>query len=179
MAVTWVTADHHFGHGGKDGKHGVIEYCSRPFADVWKMDEALVDAWNSVVSKGDTVYHLGDLTLGKDADILWRLRGDIHILAYPWHHDAKWLKVAAKYPITLEPPIIVLKHEPPITLSHFPMVSWLASHHGSWHLFGHTHDRYRPDSLSMDVGVDAAYRLFGEYRPFAMEEVEEIMKGRT
>jgi hypothetical protein len=27
----------------------------------------------------------------------------------------------------------------------------------------------------MDVGVDVAYRMFGEYRPFSLEEIINIM----
>ena len=183
MAVTWFSADQHFGHAN------VIGFCDRPFANVWEMDKALISAWNSVVGDSDTVYHLGDFSLSGNlnqvADWFWELNGKIHLLTYPWHHDGRWMRRLGKtfFPphdkVKFDAPIVVLEHDPAITLCHYPMASWEKSHYNSWHLFGHTHDRYRPDNLSMDVGVDAAYRLFGEYRPFAMEEVEEIMKGRA
>ena len=31
---------------------------------------------------------------------------------------------------------------------------------------------------SMDIGVDNAYRLFGEYRPFSLDEIKKIMDDR-
>jgi hypothetical protein len=31
---------------------------------------------------------------------------------------------------------------------------------------------------SMDVGVDAAYKRFGEYRPFSLDEVLKIMENK-
>jgi hypothetical protein len=30
----------------------------------------------------------------------------------------------------------------------------------------------------MDIGVDVAYRLFGEYRPFSEDEIIQIMEGK-
>jgi calcineurin-like phosphoesterase family protein len=53
----FFTADHHFGHANilKHQPH-------RRFQDVEKMDEAIVDAWNSVVTNDDEVYCLGDMS---------------------------------------------------------------------------------------------------------------------
>jgi hypothetical protein len=52
-------------------------------------------------------------------------------------------------------------------------------------LYGHAHgsaeewmDFYMPGRLSMDVGVDNAYRVLGEYRPFSFPEISSIMKSR-
>ena len=43
-----------------------------------------------------------------------------------------------------------------IVLCHYALRVWNRSHHGSWHLYGHSHGRLpeSPTSLSMDVGVD-------------------------
>jgi len=35
-----------------------------------------------------------------------------------------------------------------------------------------------PGRFSMDVGVDAAFQLFGEYRPFSLDEIENVMSKR-
>ena len=53
----WVTSDHHFGHSN------IIKFCKRPFESADDMDQAMIDAWNSVVSPHDVVFHLGDFTL--------------------------------------------------------------------------------------------------------------------
>lgn len=68
----FYVADTHFGH------EAIIGHCSRPFSSVSQMDDAMVDAWNSVVSNQDLVYHLGDFSVPDifyAADIFDRLNG--------------------------------------------------------------------------------------------------------
>lgn len=56
--MIYFTSDPHYGHAN------VIRYCARPFRDVQEMNEALINNWNSVVTQDDTVYVLGDFSLG-------------------------------------------------------------------------------------------------------------------
>lgn len=75
-----------------------------------------------------------------------------------------------------------------ITLCHYAMRVWDKSHKGAVMLYGHSHDsldcnRETGDldeyGLSMDVGMDAAYRLYGEYRPFHIDDIARIMSMRA
>lgn len=47
--------------------------------------------------------------------------------------------------------------------------------------YGHCHsnmeDKYNRGK-QMDVGVDNAYKLLGEYRPFSFEEARDMVKDR-
>lgn len=67
-------------------------------------------------------------------------------------------------------------------LSHYAHRVWNHSHKGVIHLYGHSHDSLDRDGVfngkSMDVGVDSAFRILGEYRPFSLEEVKRIMNKR-
>lgn len=63
-------------------------------------------------------------------------------------------------------------------LMHFPITIWNKAHHDRVHLYGHVHGGYTAMNRSMDVGIDNAKRLLGEYRPFSEEEVSKYMKGR-
>lgn len=64
--------------------------------------------------------------------------------------------------------------------SHYSHRVWDKHHKGRFHIYGHSHTslEYEEYGRSMDVGVDNAYRLFGEYRPFHIREVFSMLKGR-
>lgn len=64
-------------------------------------------------------------------------------------------------------------------LSHFAHRVWDKSHHGVIHLYGHSHATIDDEwGKSMDVGIDAAYKRYGAYRPFHINEILEIMNKR-
>lgn len=95
MRDIWVTSDTHFRHANilkfTDSTTGALV---RPqFADVDAMDEHMIEQWNSVVKKGDIVYHLGDVVIG---DKEWfkknwpRLNGSKRLIVGN-HDDIKFL----------------------------------------------------------------------------------------
>jgi len=54
----FVISDHHFYH------ENIIRYCNRQFKNLREMHYVMIENWNSVVSKDDTVLHLGDFSFG-------------------------------------------------------------------------------------------------------------------
>lgn len=66
-----------------------------------------------------------------------------------------------------------------IVLSHYGHRVWHGSHKGWIHLYGHSHGSLPPYGKSIDVGVDSAKRILGEYRPFYLSEIVNIMKDRS
>lgn len=57
----FFTSDHHLGHVN------ILKYQpNRAYLDIEQMNEALVTAWNSVVTEQDTVYCLGDMSYKAD-----------------------------------------------------------------------------------------------------------------
>ena len=149
------------------------------------MTDWIVDNWNSVVKKGDIVYHLGDLTFrGSDyfhdlVDILERLNGDIVLI--PGNHDKEQLqkRLVAHYKgnqkLTVAPPILETKVQGVrVVLCHYSMRTWNQSHRGSIQLFGHSHGSLEVAGKSMDVGIDA--NPF--HRPFSEDEVIELMSKK-
>lgn len=185
--MIYLTADQHFKH------NNVRDYCNRDFSTTEEMDDALISAWNKVVKIDDLVYHLGDFTLsGKSGALHYfmRLNGSIHVLGNPWHHDKRWLGgeyySAGGYIVHIESPIVVLENVDqieergvPAVLCHYPFSRWERRHYGSYHFFGHSHGKYNPGGRSLDVGVDSAFTLTGEYRPLSLEEAIEFAKGNT
>jgi len=68
-----------------------------------------------------------------------------------------------------------------IVFSHYPFVSWYHSTKGVWNLSGHEHAQMEEKyyyNKSMDVGIDAAFKMFGEYRPFSFIEIEELLEKK-
>ena len=75
----------HFGHAN------IIKLANRPFSSVQEMDEVMIERWNSVVKKNDTVYHLGDFAFrGAPANnYKKKLSGNI-ICLQGNHDDQNW-----------------------------------------------------------------------------------------
>lgn len=77
MAKTWVYSDPHFGHQNicKFTNHDGSKL--RPWDDVDKMDEELIEWYNELVSEEDRVYVLGDVafTAARLRDAVSRLKG--------------------------------------------------------------------------------------------------------
>jgi calcineurin-like phosphoesterase family protein len=180
----FVTSDQHFKHTN------VLKLCNRDFKTIEEHDESLIKAWNEVVKKGDIVYHLGDLTLGNNArDLFSRLNGKIGVLNNYWHHDKRWIvdflsELSATGDMVyllhsicvLEKVVQVGEYKLPVILCHYPFETWDRKHYGSIHLHGHSHGTMRPMNNRYDVGVDVAFKKFGVYRPFYLEEAIELAK---
>ena len=59
-----------------------------------------------------------------------------------------------------------------IVLCHYAMKIWNKSHHGVWHLYGHSHGTLPDDpySMSFDVGVDCH-----DFKPLGFDDIKKIM----
>ena len=62
-----------------------------------------------------------------------------------------------------------------VYMSHFPCEG-VRYDKRSFHIHGHVHGTYAKSSSRLDVGIDNAFKLYGEYRPFTWEEVKQILK---
>lgn len=157
----FFTSDTHYGH------RSILTYTARPYASVDEMDAVFVDNWNKTVLPSDIVWHLGDFALchpRHTVEIAKSLKGHKHIVwgnhdkatrkdkdflaCWESHHDL----VTVKVPDQDHPHKIQL-----IVACHYALRIWDRSHHGAWHLYGHSHGSLPddPHSYSLDIGVDA------------------------
>lgn len=171
----WFTADTHFGHAN------IIKYCSRPFKDSVEMNEAIIENWNKVVQSHDLVYHLGDFCFGKGVtgDSMFnsyrnRLKGLIVFIK--GNHDHLAWRNRSKFYAAHDSYYETEVNGKEITLCHYAMRVWNKSHHGAWHLYGHSHGSLPddPNSLSFDCGVDCF-----NYRPINFDEVAQVMAKKN
>lgn len=161
MQRFWFTADLHFDHDN------IRIHCNRPFKNLDEMHSTIIKNWNSVVSKKDIVYILGDFAYSKHSHWLMRLNGKKILIK--GNHDDMSLKDYRNF--TEVTPLKDIKiNGNKITLCHYPMMSWNCSHFGAWHLYGHVHGRVKHKSLAMDVGIDTH-----DFYPYSYEEISEMM----
>jgi calcineurin-like phosphoesterase family protein len=166
----FFTSDTHFYHAR------VIDYCNRPFKDVYKMNEHMIKVWNKTVKPFDIVYHLGDFSMGKKAhkEVVPRLNGTKILISgnhCPTHVSHKnHLKIQQKYidygwaeiyPHTKE---LILKNGLKVLMSHLPYakegfdqryLNFRPEDKGQVLLHGHLHGRYIKDGNQIDLGWDA------------------------
>ena len=200
MGQTFFTSDTHFGHGNiikycnrpflTEQEQEMIAKDDRARISkesINKMNSVIIDGINSVVGPDDTLYHLGDfMFVGNNMDegikigqsILDRIACKDIIFIFGNHDNKQLLRRLFKRCYDLhEININGIK----ITLCHYAMVVWNCSHRGAWQLYGHSHNTIEEmmngffgiDRRSMDVGVDNAYRILGEYRPFSFDEIRK------
>lgn len=176
MAYFW-TADTHFGHAN------IMKYCDRKFNSVHDMNVELTRAWNNTVSKDDTIYFLGDLCLNKKKIVQHLLNLNGRLIYIPGNHDSQAEKIirAAEKELGIPlaekiTPLLSTKIDGyHITMCHYAMRVWNKSHYGTIQLYGHSHAGLPPEGRQLDVGVDNAFKLLGEYRPFSLEEVLQFV----
>jgi len=177
-----MTSDEHFGH------ENILKYCNRPFNSVAEMNHEMIERNNSVVTDNDIVIHCGDFTLNKEQyalDIIEQLKGN-HIFLTgshdKWMKKFDWNSFVTSFDgkflndgITFIPRVsrggYVFEQNIDgtyIVACHYAMRVWPRSHHGSIHVYGHSHGNLPSLGKSMDVGVDC-----NNFYPISLKQVIE------
>ena len=191
----YITSDCHYHHSN------ILKYCNRPFKDIHEMNEELIKQHNKLVRPDDIVYNLGDFTFQSvkgAVEILKRLNGrhrfvcgnhDSWLFNNKYHNNDAFRSIqdellrqgSQKEKIEWIKDYEEFRFDGTLfCLMHFPLFTWHHSYKGSINLYGHCHATIEDQikGRQMDVGVDNAYRLFGEYRPFKLEETRDILLKR-
>jgi calcineurin-like phosphoesterase family protein len=177
LSNTFFCSDTHFGHSR------IIKYSNRPYTDVEEMNEKMRAEWNALVKPGDNVYHLGDfafMPFEKLHKYTWSLNGNIHLIK--GNHDKEIDRNQRE--LLKQGKFVTIQHYRELKIAgkmlvlfHYGQRVWNKSHHGSIHLYGHSHGSLPPHGLSVDVGVDCK-EITPEYRPIHLDEVLQYMSKR-
>jgi calcineurin-like phosphoesterase family protein len=109
----------------------------RGFTSVEDMEDAYIENWNSKVSKGDIVYHLGNFSwdpISAESAII-HLQGTIYFIggSYDKHmSDVSLVKLKKHF---LLPSISYIPKDL-IVLSHWPLLEWPEKENESIHIHG-------------------------------------------
>lgn len=160
MKDYWFTSDTHFFHTN------IIKYCNRPFDNVEKMNETIVQNWNSVVKPNDIIYHLGDVVLGKFSSdhlqYLWaRLNGHKRLIVGN-HDDIQFLVKGNFFEKVM---LWRAWNDKNILFSHTP-INEESIPKGYINVHGHTHDKGSPKGPYKSVCVE-----LHNYTPVNLEEL--------
>lgn len=161
---TWVTSDHHFWHSGILERRGINDDSGEGLA---RMHDSIIDTWNTEVPPNDLVIVLGDFSLAglaKTEEIVEQLSGRLVIVR--GNHDSERMlrRLAERNPgkVGFAGDYLELRAsretENPIlanlwaACSHYPMLSWNGSSHGSMMLHGHRHQRLEyPEEIRQQI----------------------------
>ena len=170
--MNFYISDLHFGHAN------VIRHDERPFADVGEMDAAMMERWNAAVGKDDDVYVVGDFCYrsGRTADwYLRRLAGRKHLIV--GNHD--WLTLRNPKAVAMFASVdSILEIEDGgrlVVLCHYPLAEWRNLLRGSWHVYGHIHNKRNATWAFMRTfphALNAAAPLNG-YAPVPFDRLVE------
>ena len=172
------TSDLHFYH------KNILKFTNRPAETLDEMHWKIIHQWNSFVNPEDHVYSLGDLSFSgfeKTKNILTQLNGTIHLIHGNHCNERLMAKLAEAIPHVVDHGTSyheVTEQGQKIILCHYSLAVWNRSHYGSICLFGHSHNSYKPEGKTMDVGIDATWENYGKFRPISFDEVMEIMDTR-
>jgi calcineurin-like phosphoesterase family protein len=159
--MIFFTSDLHFDHTN------IIKICNRPFKDVDDMNNSIISNWNKTVGKDDTVYILGDITMGKSKNkidgFLNKLNGTKIIIK--GNHDKENV---ADYSY-LEKSFVVNNINYNFIMFHYPIECWNGRFKNSIHLHGHTHDKEKSTVKNRyNVCVEA-----NNYTPVSIDSIVE------
>lgn len=164
--MIYCIADTHF------DDENIIKYESRPFTDVYDMNDSLIENINIIVKENDILYIIGDFGNANYAkDIIKRIickniyliKGNHDIMHNDYYREIGFTEVYDK-PIIIED-FCILSHEPLYMNTHMPYIN----------IYGHVHNNPNYADYSkcgMCVCVERT-----NYKPISLENIIHFIKG--
>ena len=173
------------------GSRSSNHYISRDAIDA--MNDHMTDKINEMVGENDTLWHLGDFAFApKDKYYhkcrFYRDRIKCRNINIVWgnHDEPNKIRDLFKEAHFLhEIKLQVGDLSTSVVLCHYALAVFNKSHRGAWQLYGHSHsgaepwmDEHMPNRRSIDVGVDNAKKVLGEYRPFSVPDLIKVLGNK-
>lgn len=186
-----IVSDPHIGHD----RDFILN--PRGYENVYQHDNESVSIWNDRVGPDDTVFCLGDVIFGKDAEVRfyeWLKQVNFrHLYVMSGNHDSGYRQTRKRlgqqfdmdgnggknvyfipnyYEISVDSQQIIL--------CHYPIISWNGMSHGSWMIHGHCHNNLVGKPIGdllysgkcLDVGIEAFHG------PVSFDELKKILDER-
>mgnify|MGYP001617195805 CR=1 FL=1 len=182
----YIVGDYHINHSNlvKGTSSWEDKSSCRDFTTLKEMEDLFVENTNKVVPKDGFLIINGDILFGnKDylPTFLSRINCEWKTLNFGNHDD--WLRKRTEFhPLFkggVQDYLEVAVGKRLVCIFHYSQKIWRDAHHGSYHLFSHSHGSmpFDENSLSIDVGIDLVYENHLQYHPFSFNEIDHIMKN--
>ena len=177
----FFTSDNHFFHGN------ILQYCNRPFHNLEKMAETLIENYIKTVNKNDLCIWLGDITIKRDSlnkekikNIITYLpgkkiliKGNHDYYSDEFYKECGFINILDKI-ISKD---FVIIHDP-------KRMGQFRSNEKKYYLHGHMHynspspyrdkfDMWMNNKNVYDVGVDANH-----FAPVSLSQIKKFFKER-
>lgn len=172
--MTYFMADPHYGHNRE------FIWKERGFNNIEEHDSCLLNNCKKLKTN-DILYIVGDVSCGRNSlenalEFLNSLNCKVFVIK--GNHDGSLFKNKDKVNANIKfIDSIYLDIDigfQSITLCHYPMISWSASHFGSWLLYGHVHNKKIPiDGKMLDVAPTKDHMY-----PYSLDEIIDIMESK-
>jgi calcineurin-like phosphoesterase family protein len=166
----WFISDLHLGH------NNVLrpDYDGRPFPDIATHDQHLTENCVAFGRSNRTLWVLGDVAMRREGlftflDAVLPVWGKVILIRgnhddrVAWHHKDRFTEAHEARYVRVTPTVKVYLHR-------YACRVWRNSHHGSYHLHGHSHGARPRLGRSMDVSAN----VIG-YRPISLEAVVSLL----
>lgn len=203
----WFFSDPHFYHKnlvrgtskwgdrflqeGRTEEYEVLMSRLRDFKNPYQMNDHFINNINSMVDEDAELFCLGDWCFG-DVGRVIEMRNRIvckrlHLILGNHDKDIRQNKQNVQSVFTSVNEVLdIYVQGQHIVLYHYSQRIWNKSHRGTIMLYGHSHG-HLPQHVdadgnafkTMDVGMDAIFNEFGEYRPLSFTEIRRIMEPRV
>lgn len=177
--MIYFTSDWHL------GCDKLVENTRTCFRSVEEHNDEIIHQTNLRVCRDDMLVIIGDFCKEKPGRYRHRIRcKQIHFILGNHDNEAKTRKAFGGN--VWHGRMVRAKHGK-VWCEHTPVAFWDQCFRGTYHAYGHLHnDPWRemmldigmPERRSMDIGIDHAYEILGEYRPFTEEEFFFLLKNR-
>lgn len=179
METIWFTSDYHHAHPK------IVDICNRPTTREEHEEWLIREVHNKWVQRKHVVYFLGDLSFANRVNtekFINRLNGEKFMILGNHDKSSQGLPQFTQITQIKDFTFSQFGLNLHIVLAHYPLASWNRKPHGSWHLYGHVHGRYKLPGLAFDVGIDnSEIHQFpgGGWRPINLYEVCQIMQDKA
>ena len=157
------------------GRPNAIKINKRPFSSTEEMNNDLIESWNSVVSKKDKVYVLGNFAWDPETaeNTVTKLNGDIVVVAGEYDTALKELDSMRDILPNVKYTENAIEYflDAGVTMSYWPLLDWPGKKKGILSVIGHANKKYKTDHKK---GIINCSCDFWNFKPVELSKIIDL-----